>query len=277
MPVSRPLVLIGCAAASAAVTLMLPGTGEAQDARRQCSEKYQAAKAAGTLTETWPQFYSRCMAEAKEEKPAAEAVPPQDVRRICSEKYQEAKAAGTLTENWPQFYSRCTAELKARPPAAAAAPAPETPPSAAAPSPPPAAAEPAPAAELPEAPSVAEPAPAEEAPQAPAAAETPAPAEAEPQAPAAAEAPAPERKPAAAAKPPAVTAPEPKEAAAPPAEGPVFPSAIAEKYAKLPPAKARLKTCSDQFNANKAANANAGMKWGGKGGYWSECNKRLKK
>ena len=41
--------------------------------------------------------------------------------------------------------------------------------------------------------------------------------------------------------------------------------------------KQRFKTCDDQYNANKASNANGGMKWIMKGGgYYSECNKRLK-
>lgn len=57
----------------------------------------------------------------------------------------------------------------------------------------------------------------------------------------------------------------------------VFPSRIDPKYSKEPPGKARLKTCTDQYNANKAKNANGGMKWIEKGGgYWSACNKRLK-
>ncbi len=57
----------------------------------------------------------------------------------------------------------------------------------------------------------------------------------------------------------------------------VFPSAIAPKYAKEKPSKARMHTCVDQYNANKTANANGGLKWIQKGGgYYSECNKRLK-
>jgi len=57
----------------------------------------------------------------------------------------------------------------------------------------------------------------------------------------------------------------------------VFPSAVDPKYANLTPGRARMKTCVDQYNANKAKNANGGMKWTEKGGgYWSECNKRLK-
>ena len=38
-----------------------------------------------------------------------------------------------------------------------------------------------------------------------------------------------------------------------------------------------MKTCDDQYKANKATNANGGLKWIQKGdGYWPECNKRLK-
>jgi hypothetical protein len=57
----------------------------------------------------------------------------------------------------------------------------------------------------------------------------------------------------------------------------VFPTAIGEKYASEKPGKARMHTCLDQYNANKAGNGNGGMKWIQKGGgYYSECVKRLK-
>jgi hypothetical protein len=57
----------------------------------------------------------------------------------------------------------------------------------------------------------------------------------------------------------------------------VFPSAIAPKYSGESPDKARTLTCADQFKANKATNANDGMKWIEKGGgYYSECVSRLK-
>ena len=79
----------------------------------------------------------------------------------------------------------------------------------------------------------------------------------------------------AAAKP---AAPASSTAAAKPAAGnATFPTAISGKYSKETAGKARLHTCLDQYNANKAANANGGMKWIDKGGgYYSECNKRLK-
>jgi hypothetical protein len=79
--------------------------------------------------------------------------------------------------------------------------------------------------------------------------------------------------------------PAPKTAAAPaaPAAAPVavgnavFPSAINPKYASQSAGKGRMHTCVDQYNANKASNGNGGLKWIQKGGgYYSECNKRLK-
>jgi hypothetical protein len=87
---------------------------------------------------------------------------------------------------------------------------------------------------------------------------------------------------AAPAAPPPTTAAK-KEAAPPPAPAPaatgnaVFPSAVDPKYSSLSAGKQRFKTCDDQYNANKAAGGNGGLKWIQKGGgYYSECNKRLK-
>ena len=58
----------------------------------------------------------------------------------------------------------------------------------------------------------------------------------------------------------------------------VFPTAIAPKYASEKDLdKALTKTCADQFTANKASNANGGLKWVEKdGGYYAECINRLK-
>ncbi len=66
-------------------------------------------------------------------------------------------------------------------------------------------------------------------------------------------------------------------AAAPAAAGAaVFPTAVAAKYASETPGKQRMHTCLDQYKANKATNANGGLKWIQKGGgYYSECNKKL--
>ena len=59
--------------------------------------------------------------------------------------------------------------------------------------------------------------------------------------------------------------------------GAVFPTAISPKYSTEPAGKARMHTCLDQYKANKASNGNGGLKWIEKGGgYYSECNKRLK-
>lgn len=83
---------------------------------------------------------------------------------------------------------------------------------------------------------------------------------------------------------PAEPAPAPKPTAKrPPMAAPaatgnaVFPSAVSPKYSKESGGKARMHTCLDQYKENKANNANGGMKWIQKGGgYYSECNKRLK-
>jgi hypothetical protein len=85
--------------------------------------------------------------------------------------------------------------------------------------------------------------------------------------------------PAAAPAAPKATEAKPKKPeAAPAAAGnAVFPSAVDPKYSKETAGKGRMHTCVDQYNANKTANANGGMKWIEKGGgYYSECNKKLK-
>jgi hypothetical protein len=58
----------------------------------------------------------------------------------------------------------------------------------------------------------------------------------------------------------------------------VFPTAISPKYSSEKDLdKARKETCADQFTANKATNANGGLKWIEKdGGYYGECVSRLK-
>ena len=85
--------------------------------------------------------------------------------------------------------------------------------------------------------------------------------------------------PATASAPPAA-APAPKPAATPaaaPVGNAVFPSAISSKYSQDSGGKARMLTCRDQYETNKASNANGGLKWIQKGGgYYSECNKHLK-
>ena len=87
------------------------------------------------------------------------------------------------------------------------------------------------------------------------------------------------------AAPAAPAAPAPaKEAKTAPAVAPalpsgpaIFPTAVDPKYSKETTGKARMHTCVDQYNANKATNGNGGLKWIQKGGgYYSECNRRLK-
>jgi hypothetical protein len=57
----------------------------------------------------------------------------------------------------------------------------------------------------------------------------------------------------------------------------VFPTAVSSKYSSESAGRARMHTCRDQYNANKASNGNGGLKWIVKGGgYYSQCNKRLK-
>jgi hypothetical protein len=87
---------------------------------------------------------------------------------------------------------------------------------------------------------------------------------------------------------PAAPPPPPKQVEAKPKAAPaaapaaptgpaIFPAAVDPKYSKESAGKARMHTCVDQYNANKATNANGGMKWIERGGgYYSECNKKLK-
>jgi hypothetical protein len=73
--------------------------------------------------------------------------------------------------------------------------------------------------------------------------------------------------------------PAPAAAPAAPVEvgNAVFPAAVDPKYAQESAGKGRRQTCLDQYHANKATNGNGGLKWIQKGGgYYSECNKRLK-
>lgn len=83
---------------------------------------------------------------------------------------------------------------------------------------------------------------------------------------------------AAASKPAAPAAAKPATAApAAAASAAVFPTAIADAFKAKKPSKARFATCLAQYKANKATNANGGLKWIQKGGgYYAQCNKKLK-
>lgn len=57
----------------------------------------------------------------------------------------------------------------------------------------------------------------------------------------------------------------------------VFPNSISAQYSSESAGKARMMTCLDQYRANKANGGNGNLKWIQKGGgYYSECNTRLK-
>jgi hypothetical protein len=59
--------------------------------------------------------------------------------------------------------------------------------------------------------------------------------------------------------------------------GAVFPSSVSSKYSNESAGKARMHTCLDQYNANKANDGNGGLNWIQKGGgYYSQCNAKLK-
>jgi hypothetical protein len=79
------------------------------------------------------------------------------------------------------------------------------------------------------------------------------------------------------AKPNAKTS-ETAKASAPQPKGKIeFPTSISPKHSSLAPSKARMKTCSEQYQANKASGSNGGLRWLEKGGgYWSLCNAKLK-
>ncbi|WP_130731539.1 hypothetical protein [Komagataeibacter xylinus] len=74
-----------------------------------------------------------------------------------------------------------------------------------------------------------------------------------------------------------VAAPAAARAAAPAiTTSATMPATVADKYSKEPAGKGRLHTCLDQYNANKATNANGGLRWIQKGGgYYSQCNAKL--
>ncbi|EIM29561.1 hypothetical protein MicloDRAFT_00020420 [Microvirga lotononidis] len=80
--------------------------------------------------------------------------------------------------------------------------------------------------------------------------------------------------------PPTHTNPSAARPAAPMARGnAVFPTAVSSKYSTESAGKARMHTCLDQYKANETGggNGNGGLKWIEKGGgYYSQCNARLK-
>ena len=76
---------------------------------------------------------------------------------------------------------------------------------------------------------------------------------------------------------PASTAATARSSVRTPSGSAIFPNALSPKYSSESVGKARMHTCLDQYNANKASNGNGGLKWIEKGGgYYSECNQHLK-
>jgi hypothetical protein len=178
----------------------------------------------------------------------------------CNTEWNAMKANGTVGDKkYADFRKECLARLATPGATPAPAPAPAPAPGATTAAPPPAH-QPAPgtATAPPPAPGTAT------APPAPGTATSPPP-------PPAAQPPA--------ARPPRTATPAaPTAPARPAAPGePVFPAAVSSKYASESAGAARRKTCLDQYNENKPTGGNAGLNWIQKGGgYYSECNKRLK-
>ncbi len=83
--------------------------------------------------------------------------------------------------------------------------------------------------------------------------------------------------PAAAPVAPAPRAATPRTQPTTAASNATFPRSINTKYASEPASKQRMKTCLDQYNVNKTNGGNGELKWIQKGGgYYSQCNNRLK-
>ena len=196
------------------------------------------------------------------------------IQKECSGKYQAAKSAGTLNGmSYKQYYSQCSAAAKAEP-----APAPSAA-AAAAPTAPAAGAPPETKAELKAEKKVEK--EKEKAEKKEEKAEKKEEKEKEKAAKKGEPAPTPASTAPAA---PAPAAPAPTTTAARPApSAPVangnatFPTAVSAEFSKEKAGTARMHTCLAQYKANKDSNGNGGLKWIEKGGgYYSECNKRLK-
>jgi hypothetical protein len=125
---------IAVCSATVLAVIAFQGTAAQALSVHECSAKYQAAKAAGTLNGMkWNEFRkTECGAEATAAPATAAAPLPTPTAHglsmhECSAKYQAAKTAGTLNGmKWNEFRkTECGAEVTAAPaPATAAAPAP---------------------------------------------------------------------------------------------------------------------------------------------------------
>jgi outer membrane biosynthesis protein TonB len=66
----------------------------AQDRRQECSDRYKSAKAEGNLGGlTWPQFFSRCIAELKAAKETPAEMAPSTAEPVESSKAEPTPAA----------------------------------------------------------------------------------------------------------------------------------------------------------------------------------------
>ncbi|MES0095615.1 hypothetical protein [Mesorhizobium sp. M0019] len=237
---------------------------------KECSTKYQAAKAAGTLNGMkWNDFRkTQCAAGAtaaaqpaattKAAAASSDDAAPGLTAKECSTKYQAAKAAGTLNGmKWNDFRkSECAAGATAAAQPAAA----------------PAKATTAAATDTDKGLSMADCSAKYQAAKAgntlngmkwndfrksqcgAGAADDDT-------------LPAPDAKYTGDPQPPTITAPQ----------GVKFPTAISKKYATETPAKGRMHTCLDLYYANKDANTLGGLRWIQKGGgFYSLCNAKLK-
>ncbi|HVW57103.1 MAG TPA: hypothetical protein VHC00_15585 [Rhizobiaceae bacterium] len=126
MTVSK-LMLAGLGALVGAAFMalpMLPANAAASSVTKECSAKYKAAKAAGTLNgQKWPQFLSSCSASMKGDTAAAStaAAPKSEMKKetkeasttkapSCTAQYKSAKAGGTLAgKTRKQFMADCKA------------------------------------------------------------------------------------------------------------------------------------------------------------------------
>lgn len=135
--------LLAVAAGFAFTAVSNPARADTNSVMSACSAQYKADKAANKLKagQTWPQYYSACAAEQKQEdaavastpeptaKAASTPVPTTDKagkalspgqiafykrERQCGQMWQADKAAGkTAGQTWPKYLSACNAKLKA--------------------------------------------------------------------------------------------------------------------------------------------------------------------
>jgi len=119
---TRSAALVSIAAGLFGVTLA--GAAHAESVRKQCSTKYQAAKAANTLNgQSWNQFYTQCAAQEKAGDTAPAAAKPAAAAPAAPVATAPAASAPPPAASAPPPAASKAAKTVAAPPAA---PAPET-------------------------------------------------------------------------------------------------------------------------------------------------------